>query len=87
MSEFGGCIVCGVVLGKDDVLRCHDCVYNELMEQTGTKARFIQLTDTGPVELPTHFAHPIDFLWYTHDILDMHRGLMIPGCVYCDGDM
>ena len=51
MSEYDGCIVCGVVLNPDEGLRCHDCVTDEAMVHTGTKARLIRLTDEGPVEV------------------------------------
>lgn len=50
MSENGGCIVCGVTLGRDEGLRCSDCVGDHYMEQTGTKARYVRLTDEGPVD-------------------------------------
>ena len=33
------------------------------------------------------FSTVEDFMHYTHDTLDMHGGLMIPGCIYCNGDM
>ena len=52
MSDRGGCIVCGVVMGGEaDPLRCHDCVENKYMEQTGTLATFIRITDSGPVAI------------------------------------
>lgn len=51
MSKYGGCIVCGVTLGKGEVLRCSDCQNNGSMENTGAKAEFIRLTDSGPVEV------------------------------------
>lgn len=50
MSALGGCLVCGQVLGPDDDLRCSDCRTNQYMEQTGTKATFVQLTDHGPID-------------------------------------
>lgn len=36
-----------------------------------------------PVGRLKHFDSVNDFMFYTHDVLDMHRGLMIPGCIYC----
>jgi hypothetical protein len=50
VSTYGGCIVCGVVLGKDDKLRCRDCVADAYMEATGAKATFVRLTNDGPVD-------------------------------------
>ena len=58
MSDRGGCIVCGVVMGGEaDPLRCHDCVENKYMEQTGTPTTFIRMTDSGPVAIE---AAPLD---------------------------
>ena len=51
MSEYGGCLVCGVVLGGPDRgedLLCADCQSNYYMSQTGTTAKLIWVTDAGP---------------------------------------
>jgi hypothetical protein len=51
LSDYGGCIVCGQVIGKDEYLRCSDCANNYYMVQTGTKAKYIYLADFGPVDV------------------------------------
>lgn len=51
MSTLGGCLVCGQVLGKDNGLLCGDCRREGYMTHTGTLARLVRPTDTGPVEV------------------------------------
>lgn len=36
---------------------------------------------------PARMTNENDFMFYTHETLDLHRGLTITGCVYCNGDM
>lgn len=51
MSDYGGCLICGQVLSRDDNLMCSDCDRNDYMKQTGTLAKYIMLTDSGPIEV------------------------------------
>ena len=50
-SEFGGCIVCGVTLSADEELRCSDCRANGYMENTGTLAELVIVTENGPINV------------------------------------
>lgn len=51
MSKYGGCIVCGVTLSRDEDLLCSDCTEEGHMKQTGAKARYIEISENGPIDV------------------------------------
>lgn len=54
MSDHGGCLVCGVTLsgpGRGEDLLCSDCQENGYMQNTGTTATLVRMTDDGPVRV------------------------------------
>ena len=56
MSEHGGCLVCGATLGLKESLMCGDCRAEGSMQQTGTRAQYVRLTDTGPQDASEEVA-------------------------------
>ena len=75
MFDFGGCLVCVVVLAPDDDLMCADCRRDGSMQQCGSRAAYIQLTDAGPVDASLEIARMTANLERTRAEFLFWRGL------------